>query len=57
MQKSCSNCQWWQKVRQIKGICNRYDYGWVNSDYNCNGWQRIKTYKKVNYDKKFKNYD
>lgn len=41
MEKSCGNCRFWVKSKAIKGICEKHDSGWVNSDNkSCDDWKR-----------------
>lgn len=35
MIKSCGNCAHWQKLATIKGLCEKNDLGWANSDHTC----------------------
>ena len=45
--QSCGNCQWWTRVKSIKGLCNLWDLGWASSDHgkNCTGWKRVRDTK------------
>ena len=47
MTKSCGNCREWIKIRSIKGLCDKFDYGWANSDSGagCKDWKRIRDNK------------
>ena len=42
MEKCCGNCRYWLKVKSIKGICDKMDLGWANSDHGarCESWKR-----------------
>jgi len=47
MNKSCGNCAFWFKSKQIKGLCDKYDLGWACSDTPaCEGYKRIRDEKK-----------
>ena len=44
MNKCCGNCKFWLKLKSTKGLCDKYDLGWANSDNGarCKGWKRIR---------------
>lgn len=57
MEKSCGNCLFWMKVKSIKGICDKHDYGWVTSDhYPCEDWKRTRDDDKPREKIKAKDY-
>lgn len=48
MTKSCSSCQYWQKLKNDElggGICNNFDSR-VSSDDSCALWKGVK-YKRI----------
>ena len=47
MQKSCGNCQYWTKLKSIKGLCDIHDYGWATSDSKpkCKTWKALRDTK------------
>jgi len=41
MNKSCGNCREWIKLPKIKGLCDKYDFGWAVADHPaCEKWKR-----------------
>lgn len=45
MVKSCGNCAHWIKLQKIKGLCEKFDYGWANSDSGA----KCKSHKRIKY--------